>query len=104
MPHSSVVIAWCSPIDMPVRGSEFAGMDGMSCVGRIPDSAFSRAPTVLARFVSSSTARNFSFTAIGASEVVSTPAATAESSCPSAILFAVRITVSSPVPHACCTS
>jgi hypothetical protein len=51
-----------------------------------------------------STRRRSSFSATGASLAVSTPAAIPLSTCPSAILFATRTTVSRPVPHACWTS
>jgi len=48
--------------------------------------------------------RRSSLSAIGASEVVSTPQAIAESAWPRAILLAVRMKVSRPVPQAWPTS
>ena len=97
-------MAWCSPIDRPVRGSLFWGISGTSWPGRKPVNAFSRAPTERARLASSNTVRSPSFTAIGASEVVSTPPAMPHSIWPRAILLATRMAASSPVPQACCTS
>ena len=79
-------------------------MSGTIWVGRSFASARSRAPTDRARFSSRKICRRSSFSPSGASLVVSTPPATPESSCPSAILFATWKTACSPVPHACCTS
>jgi hypothetical protein len=58
----------------------------------------------LARLSLEQHARRSSLTAIGASEVVSTPPAMPDSICPSAILLATRIAASRPVPQACWTS
>ena len=98
------MIAACSPIDRPVRGSALRGISGTICCGRSLASAFSRPALLLARLTSSSTSRRSSLIAIGASEVVSTPPAIAESIWPSAILLATRIVASRPVPQACWTS
>ena len=94
----------CSPIDIPVRGSPFSGIDGASWVGRKADSALSLSIGVLARLTARSTLRRSSLTAMGASLVVSAPPAMPESIWPSAILFATRIAASRPVPQACWTS
>src|SRR5450631_286351 len=102
--HSDVVTAWCSPIDIPVRGSEVCGICGTRCPGRSPPSAFSRSSGVFARLAACRVWRSPSLTAMGASLALSTPPAIAESIWPSAILLATRIAASRPVPHACCTS
>ena len=99
--HSSAVRAACSPIDSPVRGSPFCGMDGTRYCGRTLVSAASRPCMVFARLASSRILRSFSPTAIGASEVVSEPPATPTSIWPSAILLATWIVAWRPVPHAC---
>ncbi len=49
MPKRSVVIAWCSPIDIPVRGSALRGISGTIWPGRRWPSSFSRPPTLLVR-------------------------------------------------------
>ncbi len=97
------MIAVCSPIERPVRGSAFfgisSGIDGRSLV-----SALSRSPVERALLTSVRTARMSSETAMGGSEVVSVPAAMPESIWPSWILLATRIVVSRPVPQAWPTS
>ena len=55
----------------------------------------------LARFTLSSFLRNFSLTAMGASELVSTPPAMPDSIWPSLILLETRIAASRPVLQAC---
>ena len=75
MSQRSVVSAWCSPIDRPVRGSALRGISGTIWPGRSEPSSFTRAATLLARLASSRMWRRSSLTAIGASEVVSTPPA-----------------------------
>ncbi len=72
--------------------------------GRKRASVFSLPLVERSRLASSSVARSSSLSAIGASEVVSTPQAMPTSIWPSAILLATRIAVSSPVPQACWTS
>ena len=104
MSHWRAVIAACSPIDMPVRGSALRGASGMTWVGRSLRSSASRCGTLFARLICSRTRRKSSLTAIGASEAVSTPPAMPLSTWPSAILFATWIVVSRPVPQACWTS
>jgi hypothetical protein len=58
----------------------------------------------LARLAASRTLRRPSFTSIGASLVVSTPAAMPLSICPRAILLAISSVVCRLVPQACWTS
>ncbi len=98
------MIAQCSPIERPVRGSSLRGIAGTTWPGRIPVRAFSLPPVERWRLASSSVSRSPSLSAIGASEVVSAPQAMPESIWPSAILLAIRIVVSRPVPQACWTS
>ena len=74
IPHSLAMIAACSPIDSPVRGSALRGICGTICCGRSLASAFSRDALLLDRLIWSSTWRRSSLTAIGASEVVSNAA------------------------------
>ena len=102
--HSSAVSAACSPIDILVRGSLFCGIDGARCWGRIFARAAMRPWVVRERFASSRILRSFSFSAIGASEVVSVPPAMPTSIWPSAILPATVMAAWTPVAQACCTS
>ncbi len=101
MSHSSAVSAADSPIDSPVRGSLFCGMEGARCCGRTLASAASRPCTDLARLASSRILRSRSLIAIGASEVVSVPPAMPTSIWPRAILPATRIAAWIPVSQAC---
>ena len=101
MPHSDAVLAACSPIESPVRGSAFCGISGTICPGRSRVSVRARPGSDFARLRSSRMCRRSSLTAIGASEAVSTPPAIPTSICPSAILLATVMTVSRPVPQAC---
>ena len=87
MPYLAAVMAACSPMDMPVRGSPLRGRCGTTWPGR---SLVSRL-TLRVRLNSSRSLRKFSFTPIGASLVVSTPPAMPTSIWPSAILFATAI-------------
>ena len=68
------VMAACSPIDRPVRGSPLVGISTPSAAGSLPTS-LSRSRLDLARRSPSRTRRRSSPNAIGASEVVSTPPA-----------------------------
>ena len=98
------MIAQCSPIERPVRGSSLRGIAGTTWPGRTRVSVRSLPTVEPWRLASSSVSRSCSLSAIGASEVVSAPQAMPESIWPRAILLATRIVVSSPVPQACCTS
>ena len=78
MPHCAVVSAWCSPIDR--CGARLAGARGRRARGPSGGSSASAAsfwPAVFARERSSSARRSRSLTAIGASDVESTPPAIA---------------------------
>src|SRR3546814_19929893 len=83
-----------------VRGSPLVGVCGASIAGRNFASAARRWPVVLARFTSSRILRNLSPTAIGASDVVSTPPPIPDSTWPRAILLAILIAHYRPVPQA----
>ena len=74
-PISLAVMAACSPIDRPVRGSPLVGISTPTAAGSLPTS-LSRSTLDLARRRPSRTRRRSSPNAIGASEVVSTPPAT----------------------------
>ena len=91
-------------MDRPVRGSAVLGASGARSLGRSLDTAASFRWAVLARLSSSSTLRRPSLTAIGASEVESTPPPMPDSSCPSLILLASEPIASMPVAQAICTS
>ena len=78
MPISLAVMAACSPIDSPVRGSLFTGISTPSDAGSLPTS-LSRSTLDFDRRSPSSTRRRSSPNAIGASDVVSTPPAAATS-------------------------
>ena len=78
MPICLAVMAWCSPIDSPVRGSLFTGISTPRLAGSLPTS-FSRSTLDLARRSPSSMWRRLLPNAMGASEVVSTPPAAAAS-------------------------
>ncbi|CPU64277.1 Uncharacterised protein [Mycobacteroides abscessus] len=101
MSQRAVVIAWCSPIDRPVRGSSVAGVRGARSAGRTFANALTRWPNVLAWLASSSARRRPSLTAMGASDTVSEPPATPDSTWPRRILFATAMVASRPVAHAC---
>src|SRR5699024_2399008 len=103
-PISRAVIAACSPIDRPVRGSEFCGCSGTRPCGRMSPSSLRRSTVVLAAESLMSVLRRSSLTASGASEVVSTPPATPDSIRPSAIASATCTAEARPVPQACCRS
>ena len=104
MPHVLAVIAMCSPMDRPVRGSVLAGVSMPMSPGRIARRPLAMSAVVLPRLRRSSLRRSFSLTMIGASEDVSTLPAMPDSTWPSLILLETRIAFSSPVPHACWTS
>ena len=99
--HSSAVSAAWSPIDRPVRGSPFCGMDEADVAG--PDRGERGQPARVswAELTLSSFLRSFSPIATGASEVVSVPPAMPTSIWPRAILFATWIAACRPVPQAC---
>ena len=98
------MIAQCSPIERPVLGSSLRGIAGTTWPGLTAVSAFSLPAVERCLLASSRVSRRPSLSAIGASEVVSTPQAIPASIWPRAILLATRIVVSRPVPQACCTS
>ena len=100
MPICLAVIAACSPIDMPVRGSLFTGISTPSDAGSLPTS-LSRSTLDFDRRSPSSTRRRSSPNAIGASEAVSTPPAAATSYRPAAMPSAAAMVACRPVPHAC---
>ena len=87
-------------MDKPVRGSPFCG-ESIKSLGFKPISAFRRCLLSLAAPNLISTLRKPSPTAIGASEVVSTPPVIAESIIPRAILLAEAKVACKPVPQAC---
>ncbi len=95
------MIAVCSPIESPVRGSALRGISGTMWLGRTLVRARRRAGVDFALFASRRISRRLSLSAIGASEVVSTPPEIADSVCPRAILFAAWIVAWRPVPQAC---
>ena len=78
MPSCLAVMAACSPIDRPVRGSLLAGMAMPRLAGSVPTS-LSRSTLDLDRRSFSRLRRKSSPRPIGASEVVSTPPAAATS-------------------------
>ena len=101
-PHSRAISAACSPIERP--GARLGVLRDLAArsAPAAAASACARGPgSDFARLRSSRMWRRSSLTAIGASEAVSTPPAIPASICPSAILLATAITVSSPVPQAC---
>ncbi len=100
-PHSFAVIAACSPIESPVRGSALRGISGTIWPGRSLPISFARWPALLARRASISTLRRSSLRAMGASETVSAPPAMPTSICPSAILLATSTAAWMPVSQAC---
>jgi hypothetical protein len=102
--HSFAVIAACSPMLRPVRGSALRGMSGTMWLGRRRPTSLTRAPVLFARRASIITLRRSSLRPTGASEAVSAPPAMPASTCPSAILLATRTAASRPVSHACWTS
>ena len=100
MPICLAVMAACSPIDSPVRGSLFTGISTPSDAGSLPTS-LSRSMLDFDRRSPSSTRRRSSPNAIGASDAVSTPPAAATSYRPAAIPSAAEIVACRPVPQAC---
>ena len=78
MPICRAVMAACSPIDNPVRGSPLLGISTPIAAGSWPAS-FSRSSVDRDRRNASNERRRLSPNAIGASEVVSTPPAAAAS-------------------------
>ena len=88
---------------LPVRGSPTPGNSGLNSPKEKPfTAADTRAPKLRAMLRLSRRRRSFGATAIGTSEVVSEPPPMPASICPSAILLAIVITVSRPVPQARC--
>jgi hypothetical protein len=100
MPICLAVMAACSPIDSPVRGSLFTGISTPSDAGSLPTS-LSRSTFDFDRRSPSSACRKSFPNAIGASEVVSTPPAAVTSKRPAVIPSAAAMAACRPVPQAC---